>query len=200
MIYYLNQSSHEFTKCVTYHCSTLPRFLSPIKGNILFIHEVGHGHPYDPTVEESWWGSYQHDQGQVVRSYLQPIRHHLCQPGISCAAFLNEVNMLDPRLAAWLCPQRCFFVNYLRIANSSNQSGRSPRSRGVFMEHLSCPKKESWIFLIVTKCKFWKRNQSTHFRDASSDGYQSKVTCPKSYSPLVSEAGYRPITFCHSFY
>jgi len=55
-------------------------------------------------------GSYQHDQGQVVKSYLQPIRHRSCQPGISCAAFLNEVNMLDPELPAWLWGQGCLYI------------------------------------------------------------------------------------------
>ena len=69
-------------------------------------------------------GSYQHDQGQVVKSYLLPIRHHSCQPGISCAAFLNEVNMLDPELfcmAVW----PGMFVRYLRNPNSNSQSSGS---------------------------------------------------------------------------
>lgn len=63
------------------------------------------GHPHGLTGGEILWGSHQYDQGQLVKHYLQPIRHHSCQPGISGADLLNEVNMLDSELSTWLCPR-----------------------------------------------------------------------------------------------
>lgn len=146
MIYYGTQSSQAFTKCVTHHCSTLPCFLSPIRGNILFRLWSG---LWASTWSHGWgdlMGSYQHDQGQVVKSYLQPIRHRSCQPGISCPAFLNEVNMLDPRLSACLLGQRYLFLNHLRNANSNSQSAGSSWSTYLILS------KDQKFFQRIIKC------------------------------------------------
>ena len=53
VIYHKIQSGHAFTKCGSFHCSALPYFLSPIRGNTLLIYEVVRGHLHDPTTEEN---------------------------------------------------------------------------------------------------------------------------------------------------